>query len=90
MSLEYIRRTYGVPARRGVRVRYTDGAGVIWNCTITSAKGPHLRVLVDDRVPGYRGRLILHPTDNLEYVQVATTPVSNGQGSISEQARANP
>jgi len=43
MSLPYIRRTYGVPARRGLRVRYTDGAGVIWNGTITSAKGPHLR-----------------------------------------------
>lgn len=90
MSLEYIRRTYGVPARRGVRVRYTDGAGVIWNCTITSAKGPHLRVLVDDRVPGYRGRLILHPTDNLEYIQVEAKPIPNGQGSISEQVRANP
>ena len=60
MSLEYIRRTYGVPARRGMRVRYTDGDGVIWNGAITSAKGPHLRVLVDDRVPGYRGRLILN------------------------------
>ena len=90
MSLEYIRRTYGVPARRGVRVRYTDGAGVIWNGTITSAKCPHLRVLVDDRVPGYRGRLILHPTDSLEYIQVATKPIPNGQGSISEPARANP
>jgi len=90
MSLEYIRRTYGVPAWRGMRVRYTDGAGVIWNGTITSAKGPHLRVLVDDRVPRYRGRLILHPTDNLEYVQPATKPGPNGQGSFSEQARANP
>ena len=90
MSLEYIRRTYGVPARRGMRVRYTDGDGVIWNGTIKSAKGPHLRVLVDDRVPGYRGRLILHPTDNLECIQVEAKPIPNGQGSISEQARANP
>lgn len=77
MSLPYIRRTYSVPARRGMRVRYTDGAGVIWNGTITSAKGPHLRVLVDDRVPGYRGRLILHPTDNIEYIKAASTPISN-------------
>lgn len=75
MSLPYIRRTYGVPARRGMRVRYTDGAGVIWNGTITSAKGPHLRVLVDDRVPGYRGRLILHPTDNIEYIKATSTPI---------------
>lgn len=77
MSLPYIRRTYGVPASRGMRVRYTDGAGVIWNGTITSAKGPHLRVLVDDRVPGYRGRLILHPTDNIEYIKAASMPISN-------------
>ena len=72
MSLPYIRRTYSVPARRGMRVRYTDGDGVIWNGSIKSARGPHLRVLVDDRVPGYRGRLILHPTDSIQYIQDAT------------------
>lgn len=90
MSLPYIRRTYSVPAKRGMRVRYTDGGGVVWNGTIKSAKGPHLRVLVDDRVPGYRGRLILHPTDKLEYIQAADNPVPNGQGSISEPGEANP
>ena len=26
------------------------------------------RVLVDDRVPGYRGRLLLHPTWQVEYL----------------------
>ena len=77
MSLPYIRRTYGVPARRGMRVRYTDGDGAIWNGTIKSAKGPHLRVLVDDRVPGYRGRLILHQTDSIEYIQDATKAIPN-------------
>lgn len=68
MSLRYIRKTYQVPAKRGMRVRYTDEGGVIWNGTITSARGSHLRVLVDDRVPGYRGRLILHPTHRVEYL----------------------
>ena len=77
MSLPYIRRTYGVPARRGMRVRYTDGDGVIWNGTIKSARGPHLRALVDDRVPGYRGRLILHPTDSIEYIQDAMKAIPN-------------
>ncbi|TXT24395.1 MAG: hypothetical protein FD131_4992 [Rhodocyclaceae bacterium] len=90
MSLQYIRKTYGVPAKRGMRIRYTDGAGVIWNGAITFAKGPHLRVLVDDRVPGYRGRLILHPTDSLEYIQADDNPVPNRQGSISEPGGANP
>lgn len=69
MSLQYIRKTYCVPAKRGMRIRYTDGSGVVWNGTITSAKDTFLRVLVDDRVPGYRGRLILHPTESIEYIQ---------------------
>lgn len=68
MSLVYIRRTYGVPAKRGARIRYTDTSGAIFNGRITSARNGHLRVLVDDRVPGYRGRLILHPTWNIEYI----------------------
>lgn len=68
MSLPYIRKTYSVPAKRGMRLRYTDGDGVIWNGTITSSIGARLRVLVDDRIPGYRGRIILHPTHNIEYM----------------------
>lgn len=36
------------------------------NETITSSRGPHLRVLVDERIPGYRGRLLLHPTYSVE------------------------
>lgn len=68
MSLEWIRKTYSVPAKRGCRVRYTDGDGVVWNGRITSARNGHLRVLVDDRVPGYRGRLLLHPTWQVEYL----------------------
>lgn len=68
MSLEYIRSTYNVPAKRGGRIRYTDSQGVIFNCTIKSARGGLLRVLVDDRVPGYRGRLLLHPTWHVEYI----------------------
>lgn len=68
MSLGYIRRTYRVPAKRGAKVRYTDGHGAVWNGRITSARGAYLRVQVDDRVPGYRGRLLLHPTWQVEYL----------------------
>lgn len=68
MSLKYIRATYGVPAKRGGQVRYTNERGDIINCTIKSAKGGRLRVLIDDRVPHYRGRLLLHPTWHVEYL----------------------
>jgi hypothetical protein len=68
MSLAYIRRAYGVPARRGARIRYLDDDGTVCTGRVTSARSGHLRVLVDDRVPGYRGRLTLHPTWHVEYL----------------------
>lgn len=69
MSMDYIRKTYGVPAKRGGRLIYTDSDGVKFYCTIKSATNSgHLKVLVDDRVPGYRGRMKLHPTWNVEYL----------------------
>lgn len=72
MSMAYIRRTYGVPARRGGRLTYTDSDGVKFHCTIKSATtSGHLMVLVDDRIPGYRGRMKLHPTWNVEYHEAA-------------------
>ena len=60
-----------MPAKVGGRIRYTDTDGYIWYGRITSARYGKLRVLVDDRVPGYRGRLILHPTYHVEYIEQA-------------------
>lgn len=71
MSLEYIRQAYEVPARRGGRLRYTNGQGVVLNCTIKSAKGSHLMVEVDDKASGQRNRMKLHPTWQVEYVKEA-------------------
>lgn len=69
MNMEYIRKTYNVPAKRGGRLMYTDSDGVKFYCTIKSATSSgHLKVLVDDRIPGYRGRMKLHPTWNVEYM----------------------
>ncbi len=70
MSMEYIRKTYNVPAKRGMRIKWTDCYGHVFNGVITSAKNGRLLVLVDDRIPNYRGRLILHPTDNVEYLPI--------------------
>jgi hypothetical protein len=68
MSIKYIRETYGVPAKIGGRIKYTDEHGTKFFCTIKSARDSYLSVLVDDRVPNYRGRLKLHPTYNVEYL----------------------
>lgn len=80
MSLEYIRCAYGVPAKRGARIRYTDPGGVVWTGRITAARGAHLLVLVDDRVPGYRKRLKLHPTWNITYEPAPADEVGGTDG----------
>ena len=64
MSLEWIRRQYGVPARRGQAVRYTGGskpiAGVI---TGSNATGAYIRVRMEN------GNVCnFHPTWEIEYL----------------------
>lgn len=95
MSMDYIRKTYGVPAKRGGRLIYTDSDGVKFHCTIKSATNSgHLKVLVDDRVPGYRGRMKLHPTWNVEYLTPnvladrPAAPLAAGPASNASDGRA--
>jgi hypothetical protein len=63
MSLAYIRRAYGVPAKRGGRVRYT-GEGRDEFGTIIGASGAHLSVRLD----GLRHGRPYHPTWQIEYL----------------------
>lgn len=68
--MDYIRSFYGVPAKRGGRVRFFGKAG-----TITSAKGPHLRVRFD----GERRSRCLHPTWGVEYVNADKPAAEEGR-----------
>lgn len=62
--MTYIRRYYGVPAKRGGRVRYTGGVKGVRLGTIQSACGAYLSILLDgDKNPG-----LFHPTWKLEYL----------------------
>jgi len=54
MSLEYIRKYYGVPAKRGAQVRYKGTHGII-----TGSRGAYIRV----RLEGEKRSLPYHPTD---------------------------
>lgn len=72
MSMETIRRQYGVPAKRGGRILYIDDDGTKWYCTIKSSRDGYLRVLADDRIRGYKGRMLLHPTWNVQYLPPTT------------------
>jgi hypothetical protein len=63
MTMEYIRRAYGVPAKRGMRVSYT-GEGRSELGTIKSANGARLMIKLDT----VRHTMPFHPTWKLEYL----------------------
>lgn len=63
MSMAYIRKTYGVPAKRGGRVEYT-GEGRAEYGTIKSANGAHLAIKLD----GVKHTMPFHPTWCLRYL----------------------
>jgi len=58
MSLDFIRRTYNVPAKRGGRVEYTETNGQKFKGTIRSADH---RLCI--RYDGLRHNVRIHPTD---------------------------
>lgn len=59
MSLEYIRKQYNVPAKRGAQVIADGEFGVI-----TGARGAHLRI----RIQGRKMIEHYHPTWRIHYV----------------------
>lgn len=64
MSMEYIRNTYGIPAKRGARVEYSAN-GVIVQGTIQGTKGAYLRIKMD----GDKVSRLYHPTWQLKYLE---------------------
>ena len=66
MTMEYIRRYYRVPAKRGGRIEYT-GDGEKELGTIRSARGSHLNVQLD----GVNHTMPFHPTWKLRYLDAA-------------------
>lgn len=47
MSIDWIRKMYGVPAKVGGRIEYTGGKTPCLG-TITDARGGHLRIKLDE------------------------------------------
>lgn len=64
--MNYIRQYYGVPAKRGGRVRYTGGlhGSEPRLGTIKSARGGYLKIQLD----GDKFVSTFHPTWKLEYL----------------------
>lgn len=64
MSLEYIRKTYGVPAKRGAPVRFTpDSRDKSMDGRIVGSRGALLRVRFD----GFKKPWLCHPTWEMKY-----------------------
>lgn len=70
MTMEYIRRTYGVPAKRGGKVKFNGTPGVI-----TSARGAYLRVLLNE----VKHPAICHPRYCMEYIDPPEINAEKGE-----------
>jgi len=75
VSMAWIRKTYGVPAKRGGRVLYT-GSGRAEYGTIKSARGRRLNIQLD----GTKHTMPFHPTWSLSYIADSPTPPDPGHG----------
>jgi hypothetical protein len=67
--MRYIRGAYGVPARRGARIRYTGETPAVLG-TVVAARGQYLRVRLDCESP--RPIVTLHPTWEVEFLTTET------------------
>lgn len=67
MSMEYIRKYYGVPAKRGGKLRYSGGPGAPVSAEIIGTKGAYLKCRI---IEGMNSGLktLLHPTWKIEYL----------------------
>ena len=78
MSMDYIRRAYGVPAKRGARIIYTGAEKTLGRAfgTIVGSRGAYLRVQMDDGHP--KSPITMHPLWCIEY---PTTPDKSGEAT---------
>ena len=68
-SMEYIRRKYRVPAKRGMRVKFTKRSLRGLMGTITGARNEDIRIRVD----GDKHSACYPPTEGFEYQPWCTT-----------------
>jgi hypothetical protein len=64
MSFDYIRKAYGVPARRGGRIKFSPCPGIVKEGFVVASAGSRIRVRFTDM----RRTVVLHPVDAVEYL----------------------
>lgn len=65
MSMDWIRRNYGVPAKVGGKVKFHG-----MDAVITSARGHYLRL----KMEGAKRSVIVHPVWSMEYIDPPQYP----------------
>jgi hypothetical protein len=81
MSLAYIQKYYGVPAKRGGRVEYESPLAGKEFGTITGAEGQYLRIRMDGR----KHSMNYHPTYNLTYLPTPSQAAETGAQTKGEK-----
>ena len=79
--MAWVRKHYGVPAKRGMRVLYTGNGAPEYGTIRSVACGGHLNIQLD----GIRHTMPFHPTWELSY-----QPVEAKQASDSEKGLGIP
>jgi hypothetical protein len=75
MSLDWIRRNYLVPARRGARVAYDATMGAPRHGKVVGARQQYLKILMDgDAKPG-----LYHPTWMIRFIPTDNRPASEAE-----------
>lgn len=72
MTLQYIRKAYGVPAKRFARIRFQGQPG-----SIVGSRYQYLEVKLDDE----KRVRVIHPTWEVEYLDAQATAGSDVRGS---------
>lgn len=62
-TMAWIRKSYGVPAKRGMRILYTGCGRQEFGTVRSAASGGHLNIQLD----GIRHTMPFHPTWMLQY-----------------------
>jgi hypothetical protein len=69
MSMEYIRKTYGLDVKAGDKGTYTDSSGIKHEAIVRRSRGAYLRVAVPTMVTRL---LTLHPQDEKLNIERST------------------
>ena len=81
MSIEGVRKYYGVPARRGGRVEYMGERGKPQYGTICGARGSHLSIRLD----GCKHSRRFHPTWKIRYLNEGATSGAGASALTSKK-----